>query len=184
MIAINGDKLSSVQAFARLKCYYAACHRRFVRYGRSINTMSDGRKTFDYIWEKTEKVMKATKFIPLRAVLSACLLSAVTLISSHSQNSAMGFDKKLGQDVAGKNCERIDTSESSTFGKCENVCKDKEVTRDAPNNRWVCNASKAVVKRPLVERGPVVVKEQDPGANPPSRRQPPAGIKTVKAKKN
>ncbi|MCI0389198.1 MAG: hypothetical protein MOB07_10615 [Acidobacteria bacterium] len=104
--------------------------------------------------------------------------------SKQSPASALAFEKKVGQDVAGKNCERIDTPESSTFGKCENVCKDKEVTRDAPNNRWVCKASKSVVARPRVDRAPVADEAQDPGAKPPSKHQPPAGANTGKAKKN
>ena len=83
----------------------------------------------------------------------------------------MAFDKKLGQDVTGKNCERKDTSESSTFGKCESVCKDKEVTRDAENNRWVCSAAKSVGTRPL----------ETITSKP--KQQPSAGSKSVKAKK-
>jgi hypothetical protein len=146
--------------------------------------MSEGRRTYDLIWEKTEENMKAMNCKTLCAVISASLLSAGALISSQSPTSVLAFDKKLGQDVAGKNCERIDTPESSTFGKCENVCKDKEVTRDAPNNRWVCKASKAVGSRPRVERAPVSDKAQDPGAKPPSKHQPPASTNTGKAKKN
>jgi hypothetical protein len=128
--------------------------------------------------------MKATNFKTLCAVISAGLLSAATFISSQSPTSALAFDNKRGQDLPGKDCERIDTKESSTFGKCENVCKDKEVTRDAPNNRWICKASKAVVARPRVERAPVSDKAQDPGAKPPSKHQPPAASNTGKAKKN
>jgi hypothetical protein len=90
--------------------------------------MSKGRKTFDLTWEKTEKNMKAMNFKTLCAVFAAGLLSAATFISSQSPTSALAFDNKQGQDVAGKDCERIDTPKSSTFGKCENVCKDKEVT--------------------------------------------------------
>ena len=145
--------------------------------------MSEGRKTYDLIWEKKEIIMKVTNFKTLCAVFAAGLLSAATFISSQSPTSALAFENKQGQDVAGKNCERIDTPESSTFGKCENVCKDKEVTRDAPNNRWVCKASKSVVARPRVERAPVADKAQDPGAKPPSKHQPPATSKTGKAKK-
>src|SRR5215475_13686680 len=118
--------------------------------------------------------MKATNFNTLRAVIGAGLLSAATIINSQSPMSALAFEKKLGQDVAGKNCERIDTPESSTFGKCENVCKDKEVTRDAENNRWVCKASKTVGSRPGVERAPIGGKLQDPGANPNPKQQPQA----------
>lgn len=158
--------------------------RRLVRYGRAINSTSDGRKTYDLIWEKTEKNMKATNFKPLCVVISAGLLSAATFISSQSPASALAFDNKQGQDLPGKDCERIDTKESSTFGKCENVCKGKEVTRDAPNNRWVCKATKAVVVRPRVEKAPVLDKAQDPGAKPPTKHQSPATSKTGKANKN
>jgi hypothetical protein len=128
--------------------------------------------------------MKATNFKTFCAVIGAGLLSASAFISSLSPTPAMAFEKKQGQDVAGKDCERIDTKESSTFGKCENVCKDKEVTRDAPNNRWVCKASKTTVSRPGVGSAPIADKVKDPGANPPSKHQPPATSKTVKAKKN
>jgi hypothetical protein len=150
----------------------------------SINSLSKCPKTFDLNLEKTEKTMKATNYKTLFAVVSAILLSATALISSQSPALALDDNKKLGQDVAGKNCERIDTPVSSTFGKCENVCKDKEVTRDAENNRWVCKASKASGARPRVERAPVVGKAQDSGANPNPKHQPPTGSKTGKAKKN
>lgn len=128
--------------------------------------------------------MKTTNFKTLFAVLSAGLLSAATLISSQSPASALVFEKKLGQDVAGKNCERIDTPESSTFGKCENVCKDKEVTRDAENNRWVCKAAKTVGGRPRVEKVPIGGKLENAGGNPNPKQQAPTGSKTGKAKKN
>ena len=128
--------------------------------------------------------MKVTQSKTLYAIVAAGLLGAATLISSHSPAAVLAFEKKQGQDVSGKNCERKDTSESSTFGKCENVCKDKEVTRDAENNRWVCKASKAVVSRPDINRAPVddIVKDSD--VKPKPRREPQAGSKTAKAKKN
>jgi hypothetical protein len=128
--------------------------------------------------------MKLTQCKTLYAIVGAGLLSAATLILTHSPAAVLAFDKKLGQDVSGKNCERKDTSESSTFGKCENVCKDKEVTRDAANNRWVCNASKAVVHRPLGEKAPISDKALEPADNPTPKRQPPTGSKAGKAKKN
>jgi hypothetical protein len=130
-----------------------------------------------------EQIMKTTNFKTLFAVLGAGLLSAATLISSQSPASVMAFEKKQGQDVAGKNCERIDTPESSTFGKCENVCKDKEVTRDAANNRWVCNAAKTVGGRPRVDKVPIGGKLEISGANPSPKQQAPTGSKTAKAKK-
>jgi hypothetical protein len=128
-----------------------------------------------------EEIMKATIFKYLCAVTGIGLLSA-SLISSQSLTAAMAFEKKTGQDVRGKECERIDTAESSTFGKCENVCKDKEVTRDAPNNRWVCKAGKTAVRRPRVDSVPLTDKVKDSGAKSPSKNQPSAGPKTVKAK--
>ena len=128
--------------------------------------------------------MKNTNFKTLFAVISVGLLSAATFILSQSPTSALAFEKKQGQDVAGKNCERIDTKESSTFGKCENVCKDKEVTRDAANNRWVCNATKTVTSRPGIGNAPVLDKVEDPGAKTPSKHRPQASSRTGKAKKN
>ncbi|HKQ80517.1 MAG TPA: hypothetical protein VJ810_42880 [Blastocatellia bacterium] len=128
--------------------------------------------------------MKATNFKTLCAIISVGLLSAATFISSQSPTSALAFEKKQGQDVKGKNCERVDTKESSTFGKCENVCKDKEVTRDAANNRWVCNATKTVTSRPGIGNAPVLDTVKDPGAKTPSKHQPQTGSKTGKAKQN
>ncbi len=128
--------------------------------------------------------MKVTYCKTLCAIVSAGLLGAAALISSQSPSAVLAFEKKLGQDVAGKNCERVDTPESSTFGKCENVCKDKEVTRDAENNRWVCKASKTVGSRPRPEKFPVGDKAQDPAPNPTPKRQPPTGPLAGKAKKN
>lgn len=128
--------------------------------------------------------MKASYYKTLCAVLSAVLLYAATLISSQSSSSAFALEKVVGQDKAGKNCERIDTPESSTFGKCENVCKDKDVTRDAENNRWVCKASKAIVTRPRGDKAPVVDKAQDPTPKPTPKRLTPAETKAGKAKKN
>lgn len=119
--------------------------------------------------------MKVTNYKTLLAVVGAVLLSAATLISSQSLKSALAFEKKLGQDVAGKNCERIDTPESSTFGKCENVCKDKEVTRDAVNDRWVCKASKTVGSRPRGEVAIVGGKAQVSGVKLNPRQQTQAG---------
>ena len=128
--------------------------------------------------------MKITNFKTLCAVLSSGLLCAVTLISSQSSLSVFAFEKVQGQDKTGKNCERIDSPGSSTFGKCENVCKDKEVTRDAPNNRWVCKATKAVGSRPGGVKATIGDKAQDPGANPTPKQQPIAGSKAGKAKKH
>lgn len=128
--------------------------------------------------------MKVTYCKTFCAIAFAGLLSAVALISSQSPAAVMAFDKKQGQDVAGKNCERIDTPESSTFGKCENVCKDKDVTRDAENNRWVCKASKTVGARPRTERIPIGGALQKADATPTPKQHLPAGSKSAKAKKN
>jgi len=38
-----------------------------------------------------------------------------------------------GQDFPGEKCIRNDGEESSTSGKCENVCKDKEVYSPHPS---------------------------------------------------
>ena len=124
--------------------------------------------------------MKTSK--TLFALLAAALLGAATLFSSPAPSAAWAFERVQGQDKAGKNCERIDTPGSSTFGKCENVCKDKEITRDAPNNRWVCKASKVVVNRTPITRVPGV-KLQEQNANPNPQRQTPDAAKVGKAKK-
>ena len=64
------------------------------------------------------------------------------------------------------------------------MCKDKEVTRDALNNRWVCKASKAVVKSPLGQTATVAETAQNPGANPTPKKQPSVRPKAGKIKKN
>ncbi len=76
----------------------------------------------------------------LLALTTAVLLIAATLLTSPLPQTASAFEKVQGQDKTGKNCERQDTAGSSTFGKCESVCKGKDVVRDALNNRWVCKA--------------------------------------------
>jgi hypothetical protein len=82
-----------------------------------------------------------------------------------------------GQDKAGKNCERQDSKFSSTFGKCENVCKDKEIVRDAPNNKWVCQGGKAAstnTTTPRPPKGGVIVQDAPPraGSGRPSKVRP------------
>lgn len=109
--------------------------------------------------------MKARNCKTLFATASAGLLCAAALISL--QPTAVLAAPVQGQDKTGKNCERKDTPESSTFGKCENVCKDKDVTRDAENNRWVCNANaKAPGSQAPVNRVPITEKVLEPSANP------------------
>ena len=57
--------------------------------------------------------------------------------------------KKTGGDYAGQNCEQKIDGGSSKFGKCENVCKDQEVTgKDRVNNRWVCGGQPDKAKPP------------------------------------
>ena len=126
--------------------------------------------------------MKTTNSKTIFAFVGAALLCAAALISSQSQTAVLAFEKIQGQDKTGKNCERIDTAESSTFGKCENVCKDKEVTRDAENNRWVCKASKTVVSRPPVGRVPVGGKFEEVSPTPPIKSQTAGKTKAGKSK--
>lgn len=114
------------------------------------------------------------------ALNTVLLVGAALLVLPLPQNAA-AFERVQGQDKAGKNCERKDTSGSSTFGRCENVCKDKEVTRDAPNNRWVCQAYKSTVKSQAQQapsNGGVL--EAGPKPKPPRTE----GAKAGKAKKN
>lgn len=120
----------------------------------------------------------------LLALTNAALLIAVTLLTSPLPQTASAFERVQGQDKTGKNCERVDTPESSTFGKCESVCKDKEVTRDALNNRWVCKAAKTVKTIPLGQAATGGVKVLDAGTNPKPKLPTTAGTKTGKAKKN
>ena len=127
--------------------------------------------------------MKIMNSKTLFAILGAALLSVAALISSQSQTAVLAFEKVQGQDKTGKNCERVDTPESSTFGKCENVCKDKDVTRDAENNRWVCQASKAVVSRPIVGRAPIGGKLEQVSPTPPVKPQTVGATKGGKSKK-
>ena len=127
--------------------------------------------------------MKTTISKTMFAFFSAALLSVTVLLSSQSQTAVLAFEKVQGQDKTGKNCERVDTPESSTFGKCENVCKDKEVTRDAENNRWVCQASKAVVSRPIVGRAPIGGKIEQVSPTPPVKPQMVGATKSGKSKK-
>jgi hypothetical protein len=117
-------------------------------------------------------------------IASAALLCAAIMLATLAPRAAFAFEKVQGQDKAGKNCERIDTPGSSTFGKCENVCKDKEVTRDAPNNRWVCKSAKTVKTTPLHDRVTGGVKVLDAGSNPKPKQPATAGAKAGKAKKN
>lgn len=122
-----------------------------------------------------------TKFF--LSFISTALLFAVTLFVTPLPQNALAFEKVQGQDKTGKNCERIDTPGSSTFGKCENVCKDKEVTRDAPNNRWVCKATKVTGAQTGLNHVPLNGQVLDAG-NQPSTKAPRAeGVKAGKAKK-
>lgn len=124
--------------------------------------------------------MKADHFRTLLFVACAGLLCATTF--SHVP-TALADQKKavVGQDHTGKNCERIDGPESSTFGKCESVCKDKEITgKDAGNNRYVCKASKVVSRG---ERVPLADLTLAPAADPTPKPKLPASRVVKKAKK-
>jgi hypothetical protein len=128
--------------------------------------------------------MKGTNFKKLFAIVIAALLFTATSISLQPNPSAFAFDqKKQGQDYKGKNCERIETKEKSTFGKCESVCKDKEITKkDVENNRYVCKAALTLGDRRPVDRVPVDAKVQDVQGSP--KPQSPAAPKSGKSKKN
>jgi hypothetical protein len=112
------------------------------------------------------------------------LLSAAALISAPSHITALAFEKIQGQDKTGKNCERKDTAESSTFGRCENVCKDKEVTRDAENNRWVCSATKTKVVTHPGTTAPIAGTKAEKTPAGDKRPKAETAPKATKAKKN
>lgn len=116
-------------------------------------------------------------------LFNAALLLAATLLVTPSPQPAFAFEKAVGQDKTGKNCERVDTPGSSTFGKCESVCKDKEITRDAPNNRWVCKASKTAGAQTGATRAPLgdkVLEPAKPSTKPPRASQGSTVGKTKK----
>ena len=128
--------------------------------------------------------MKTNQTKLFTTIFTTALLGAALLLATPAPRTALAFEKVQGQDKTGKNCERVDTPGSSTFGKCENVCKDKEVTRDALNNRWVCKASVRVSTTPLTDRvkGSAQVVEAVP--NPKPKQPATVGAKAGKAKKN
>jgi len=125
--------------------------------------------------------MKKNNRKKLLAIAGAALIGAAAWMTVPSQISA--FEKVTGQDKAGKNCERIDSPGSSTFGKCESVCKDKEVTRDAPNNRWVCKAARVQARDDVraPQNGGKVL-EKTPNKSPKSPR--PGTGKVVRIRRN
>lgn len=123
--------------------------------------------------------MKTTNQKSLFTFVSTALLGAATLLSVSSNSTALAFEKIQGQDKTGKNCERKDTSESSTFGKCESVCKDKDVTRDAENNRWVCSAAKSAIRQPNVKAPNAETAQQ---SNPTPKPKTPKAVKGSKVK--
>lgn len=130
--------------------------------------------------------MKANYFRTLFAFACAALLCAATLISSQSPTSALAFETKKptkGQDVGDKNCERIDGPESSTFGKCKSVCKDKDVTWDAVGRRYVCKATASAGGRPGAIRVPIGNAVLESRTKLPPKRPQAANPKAVKAKK-
>jgi hypothetical protein len=120
--------------------------------------------------------MKTNHWKIMYTVVFAVLFGAAAFIATQSNNAVQAFEKKGNDaDIAEKNCERIDTPESSTFGKCKNVCEGKTVTWDAVGRRWVCGA-KAIVKHPPVNRPPgatleVKPKTAAPGANTGKSKQ-------------
>ncbi len=143
-------------------------------------------KNLESLTEK-EIVMKIINFKTMFAVAVAGLFFAAILISSQPNSLVIADPKKQGQDHTGKNCERIDSKESSTFGKCESVCKDKEIIKkDVENNRYVCNAARVKVTRPLSEKAPTGdVKAQDDKSNSGgTKATAPAAPKATKSKKN
>ena len=103
----------------------------------------------------------------LLTITSAVLLCAATWLGASSTTAA--FEKKKGEDVGEKNCERVEANGSSTFGKCASVCKGKEVTFKAEFNKWVCTASRPRPTdsvRPPVSNGGVNGKTSNPTATP------------------
>ncbi len=126
--------------------------------------------------------MKAKYFRTFSAIACAVLFCAATLISSQSLTSAETKKPTQGQDVGDKDCERITGPESSTFGKCKSVCKDKDVTWDAVGRRYVCNA-KAAVRRPGI-RVPIGDAVLESSTKQTPKRPPVADTKAKKAKKN
>jgi hypothetical protein len=81
----------------------------------------------------------------LLTIAGAALLCVATWMAAPSETVVSVTVK--GQDKAGKNCERVDPKGGSVFGKCERVCKDLEVVRDAGNKRWVCKFGVKSVRR-------------------------------------
>ena len=83
----------------------------------------------------------------MSTLISKTLLIAGISIGMLMLGSSLSYTaaERKGQDVAGRNCERIDSTESSTYGKCENVCKDLVVV-SGPNG-LVCKA-KTAIRRP------------------------------------
>lgn len=128
--------------------------------------------------------MKTNQTNLFTTIFTAALLCVALMLVTPAPKTALAFEKVQGQDKTGKNCERVDTPGSSTFGKCENVCKDKEITRDALNNRWVCKATAKVSNNSLTDRvkGSGQVFEAVP--NPKSKQPATVGAKAGKAKKN
>ena len=114
--------------------------------------------------------MKQKHWKTLLTITGAALLCAATWLAAPTGFAAFTTQ---GQDHAGKNCERVDSPGSSTFGKCEDVCNGKEVTRDATNNRWVCQGRRVGspnTTRPPKGNGGVL------GQTPnPSPKTPPTG---------
>jgi hypothetical protein len=132
---------------------------------------------------KTRRNPKKTK--NFRTLMTAALLLTGTWLVTPLPQTVSAFERVQGQDKTGKNCERVDSPGSSTFGKCENVCKDKEITRDAPNNRWVCHATKAAgAAQAGATQAPLNGQVLDQGGNSSPKAPRADGIKGGKTKKN
>src|SRR5262245_56972815 len=109
--------------------------------------------------------MKASKIKSICATLVMGLALALSFAGSWENSVAASPEKKdttpgkkTGKDYTGQNCEHKTGPESSTFGKCENVCGDQEITgKDRVNNRWVCGGQPDTATPPsrVVGRGKV-----------------------------
>lgn len=121
--------------------------------------------------------MKTNHWKIMYAVIFAVLFGAAALLATQSNSTVMAFEKKGNDaDIGDKRCEAKHTSESSTFGKCKNVCADKPVTWNAVEGRYTCNAPKPIVKQPPVNRLPdgtlkVSPKTSAPGTNTSKPKQ-------------
>src|SRR5438046_2660796 len=94
----------------------------------------------------------------------ACVLGVAALAKNQTELSSTAM------------CERKETNGTSTFGKCDSICKGQEVTRDAANNRWVCSAAKS--SGGSTRPGRVTPPDKAPEAAPTSTPKPTAPPKS------